>query len=47
MSTHLDIFAIEVDGIKVTYDYCWSDKDYKQRQINSLRPGYDYTSSRG
>jgi len=47
MSTHLDIFAIEVDGVKATYDYCWSDEDYKQRQINSLRPGYDYTSSRG
>ena len=47
MSTHLDIFAIEVNGVKATYNYCWSDQDYKQRQINSLRPGYDYTSSRG
>ena len=47
LSDHLDIYAIEVNGIKATFDYCWSDPDYKQQQINIMRPGYDYSSSRG
>ena len=46
LSTHLDIYSIEVDGISNTFDYCWSDKNYKQSQIDMMRPGYDH-SSRG
>lgn len=46
LSQHLDIYSIEVDGIKNTFDYCWTDPDYKQQQINMMRPGYDH-SSRG
>jgi hypothetical protein len=46
LGNHLDIYRIEVDGVSATFDYCWSDTDYKQQQINMLRPGYDY-SSRG
>ena len=46
LSTHLDIYSIEVDGIKNTFDYCWTDADYKQQQIDMMRPGYDF-SSRG
>ena len=46
LSTHLDIFAIEINGVKNTFDYCWSDKNYKQQQIDIMRPGYDF-SSRG
>lgn len=46
LSTHLDIYSIEVDGVKQVYDYCWTDPDYKQQQINKLKPGYDF-SSRG
>ena len=46
LSTHLDIYSIEIDGVKNTFDYCWSDTDYKQQQINMMKPGYDY-SSRG
>lgn len=46
LSSHLDIFKIEVDGISHMFDYCWSDSDYKQQQIDSMRPGYDF-SSRG
>lgn len=46
LSSHLDIYSIEVDGIKNIFDYCWSDADYKQRQIDIMRPGYDH-SSRG
>lgn len=42
LGEHLDIYRIEVDGISATYDYCWSDTDYKQKQIDQMRPGYDY-----
>jgi hypothetical protein len=46
LSTHLDIYSIEVNGTVQTFDYCWSDPTYKQQQINMMRPGYDH-SSRG
>jgi hypothetical protein len=46
LSSHLDIYSIEVDGISNTFDYCWTDADYKQKQIDRMSPGYDY-SSRG
>jgi hypothetical protein len=44
LTTHLDIYRVEVDGVVQTYDYCWTDPDYKDRQIDQLRPGYDYHS---
>lgn len=46
LSNYLDIYSIEVDGISNTFDYVWSDADYKQREIDMMRPGYDF-SSRG
>jgi len=46
LSNHLDIYSIEIDGIKNIFDYCWSDSNYKQMQIDIMKPGYDY-SSRG
>ena len=46
LSAHLDIYQIEIDGIGHTFDYCWTDTDYKQKQINMMRPGYDYSSRR-
>ena len=46
LSEHLDIYKIEVDGASNTFDYCWSDDNYKQMQINIMKPGYDF-SSRG
>lgn len=45
LSKHLDIYKIEVDGISNTFDYCWSDDDYKQKQIDMMKPGYDYSSN--
>jgi hypothetical protein len=44
MGRHLDIYSIEVDGVQAVYDYCWSDADYEQQQIDRMRPGYDYHS---
>ena len=44
LGTHLDIYKIEVDGVSNTFEYCWTDLDYKQQQINMMKPGYDYSS---
>jgi hypothetical protein len=44
LSDHLDVYKIEVNGHTATYDYCWTDSDYKQQQIAQLRPGYDHSS---
>ena len=46
LSRYLDIYKIEVDEVSNTFDYCWADADYKQQQIDKMKPGYDY-SSRG
>ena len=46
MSNYLDIYSIEVNRVTNTFDYCWTDPDYKQQQIAMMKPGYDY-SSRG
>ena len=46
LSSHLDIYRIEIGSVTSTFDYCWTDVDYKQQQINRLKAGYDY-SSRG
>jgi hypothetical protein len=43
LGSHLDIYCIEIDGVAQTFDYCWTDTDYKQQQINRLKPGYDYS----
>ena len=44
LSTHLDIYKISIDDVTGVFEYCWNDLDYKQRQIDMMRPGYDYTS---
>lgn len=46
LSKYLDIYKIEVDGISNTFDYCWTDYNYKQMQINIMKPGYDFSSRR-
>lgn len=46
LSMHLDIYSIEVDDIKAVYDYCWTDTNYKQMQIDIMKPGYDFSSGR-
>lgn len=47
LGNYLDIYKISVGNISNTFGYCWNDPDYKQNQINMMRPGYDYSSSRG
>ena len=40
MSSHLDIYSIEIDNARAVYDYCWSDPDHEQQQISYLELGY-------
>ena len=52
LSQYLDIYSMsagqtKLGPIKAVYDYSWSDADYYKQQINRLKPGYDYSSSRG
>lgn len=46
LGTHLDIYKIEVDGVSNTFNYCWSNPNYKDMQIEMMKPGYDYSSRR-
>ena len=46
LSNYLDIYKIEVDDVSATFDYCWSNMNYKQMQIDMMKPGYDYNSRR-
>ena len=43
LSNHLDIHQIKVGDITGTFDYVWGDDNYKQMQINFLKPGYDWS----
>jgi hypothetical protein len=44
LSQHLDIYSISVNGVTGVYDYCWSDPNHYQQQIDKMKPGYDYSS---
>jgi hypothetical protein len=43
LSGHLDIYQIKTSDVAGTFDYVWSDDNYKQMQIDFLRPGYDWS----
>lgn len=45
MSDHLDIYKIKIGDVEQIYDYVWSDDNYKQMQIDFLRPGYDWSKN--
>jgi len=45
LSAHLDIYQIHADGVTGIFDYVWSDDNYKQMQIDFLRPGYDWSKN--
>lgn len=46
LSKYLDIYCIEANGVSQTFDYCWTDYDFKEQQIKQLRAGYDYNSGK-
>lgn len=46
LGRYLDIYKIQVDEVSNIFNYCWTDQDYKQKQITQMIPGYDYSSGR-
>lgn len=42
LGKHLDIYRIEAGDASQTFEYCWTDTDYQQQQIDQLRPGYQH-----
>jgi len=36
LNTHLDVYSIKTSDARAVYDYCWSDSDYTQKQINII-----------
>jgi len=44
LSTHLDIYKIRACEVTGSFDYVWSDDNYRQMQIDFLRPGYDWSA---
>ena len=37
LAHHLDVYKIQVDDVKATYTYNWSDPDYAEQQIKELK----------
>jgi hypothetical protein len=44
LGKYLDIYSIAVDDVVEIFNYCWSDENYKQQQIDKMKSGYDYNS---
>jgi hypothetical protein len=44
LSKYLDIYKIQTGNISAIYDYCWTDVNYKQKQIDKMKLGYDFSS---
>lgn len=40
MGDYLDIYKVEIDDVSATYDYHWSDSNWREKQIDFLKPGY-------
>jgi hypothetical protein len=36
LNTHLDVYSVSTNDARAVYDYCWSDPDYAQQQINII-----------
>ena len=45
VGNHLDIYKIITPDTEQTYEYVWSDDNYKQMQIDFLKPGYDWSKA--
>lgn len=46
LSKHLDVYKITIDDVENTFDYVWSQPDFKQKQIEIMMPGYNYSSKK-
>ena len=47
MGDYLDIYAIEVDGVRCEYPDNWADDDADAKQIQYMKAGYDHSSRSG
>jgi hypothetical protein len=36
LNTHLDVYSVQTSDAYAVYDYCWSDQNYAQQQINII-----------
>lgn len=36
LNTHLDVYSVRTSDARAIYDYCWSDTDYAQHQIDII-----------
>ena len=46
LSQHLDVYKITIDDVENTFDYVWSQPDFKQKQIEIMMPGYNHSSKK-
>jgi hypothetical protein len=37
LAQHLDVYSIRTSWGETTYNYCWSDPDYREQQIRNLK----------
>ena len=44
LAGHLDVYKISIDDVSATFDYVWSQPDFKQKQIEIMTPGYQWSS---
>ena len=44
LAGHLDVYKISIDDVSATFDYVWSQPDFKQKQIEIMKPGYQWSS---
>ena len=44
LSDHLDVYKVSIDGVENTFDYVWSQDNFKQKQIEVMKSGYIWSS---
>lgn len=45
LSNYLDVYKISIDDVEGTFDYVWSQQNYKTMQIDMMKDGYDWSSA--
>lgn len=44
LSKYLDVYKVQIDDVRLSFDYVWSQKDFKSKQIEFMKPGYIFSS---
>ena len=44
LSKYLDVYKITIDEVSRTFEYVWSQPDFKDQQIEIMKPGYIWSS---